>query len=72
MSDKIRVLEYLRAHGAITPMEALDSFGCYRIGARIWDLRHDGHDITTEMVEGKDRNGDPMRYAKYRLTEKAS
>ena len=69
MSDKNRILQYLRDHGTITPMDALNSFGCYRLGARIWDLRHDGHSISTEMVEGRDRNGERERYARYRLEE---
>ena len=69
MSDKTRVLEYLRANGSITPLEAFNGFGCYRMGARIWDLRHDGHSISTEMVEGRDRNGERERYARYRLEE---
>ena len=69
MSDKDRVLTYLEEHGSITPMEALTEFGCYRLGARIWDLRHAGHSISTEMVERRDRNGDRERYARYRLTE---
>jgi len=69
MSDKSRVLDYLQVNGSITPMEALREFGCYRLGARIWDLRHDGHSISTEMVEGRDRNGERERYARYRLEE---
>jgi len=69
MSDKSRVLEHLRSHGTITPLEAFTGFGCYRLGARIWDLRHDGYDITTEMVEGTDQHGEPMRYAKYHFKE---
>jgi len=69
MSDKDRVLTYLEEHGSITPMEALHEFGCYRLGARIWDLRHAGHSISTEMVERRDANGDRERYARYRLTE---
>jgi len=71
MSDKSRVLDYLQANGSITPMEALREFGCYRLGARIWDLRHDGHSISTEMVEGWDRNGERERYARYRLEAKS-
>lgn len=69
MGDKTRVLDYLRANGSITPLEALREFGCYRLGARIWDLRHDGHSISTEMVEGRDWNGEHERYARYRLEE---
>ena len=67
MTDKERILKHLQENGSITPLEALERYGCYRLGARVWDLRHDGHDIATEIVEGKDRNGDPMRYAKYTL-----
>ena len=40
-SHKRQILEYLRLHGSITPMDALREFGCYRLGARIYDLRHD-------------------------------
>ena len=69
MSDKNRVLAYLREHGSITPLEALNSFGCYRLGARVWDLRHDGHNIVTEIIQGDDRHGEPARVARYTLKE---
>ena len=67
MTDKVRVLDYLKTHGSITPLEALNELGCYRLGARIWDLRHDGHTIDTEIERGVDRHGEPMRYARYTL-----
>ena len=69
MSDKNRVLAYLREHGSITPLEALDGFGCMRLGARVWDLRHDGHNIVTEIIQGVDRHGEPARFARYTLKE---
>lgn len=68
-NDKQRVLEYLRKHGAITPMDALNSIGCYRLGARIFDLRHDGYRIDTEIIHDTDRFGEAMHYAKYTLRE---
>lgn len=64
-TDKVLVLEFLRAHGTITPMDAM-GFGCYRLAARIWDLRNEGHDIVTE---DKDKDGNPVNYAIYRLKE---
>jgi hypothetical protein len=64
-SDKVLILEHLRSHGTITPMDAM-KFGCYRLAARIWDLRKDGHDIVTE---DKDRDGNHVNYAIYRLKE---
>ena len=66
-THKQAVLKYLRENGSITPMQALSEFGCYRLGARIYDLRREGHAITTTMVDGTDRNGDPMRFAMYTL-----
>lgn len=64
-SDLKRVMGWLKEKRSITPKEAL-TFGCYRLGARIWELRHIyGMDITTELID--DEQGD--RYAKYVLTE---
>ena len=69
MSDKARVLQLLRERGSITPLEALHEFGCMRLGARIWDLRHEGYDIVTDTVVAKDKNGERMSYARYVLRE---
>ena len=67
MTDRQRVLDYLETHGSITPLEALNELGCYRLGARIWDLRHEGHMIDTAIEHGTDRHGEPMCYARYTL-----
>lgn len=67
MSDKERTLNYLREHGSSSPLEALNAFGCMRLGARIFDLRRDGIDIVTVIENGKDMNGEPMSYARYIL-----
>ena len=61
------ILEHLEKHGTITPLEAQRLFGCMRLGARIWDLRHDGHNIVREMVIVPTRNGGTARVAQYRL-----
>lgn len=47
------ILEYLQKYGEITAIEALSAIGCFRLAARIADLRADGHNITTEMSKGK-------------------
>ena len=67
MSDKARILKHLQEYGSITPMEALEQYGCYRLGARVFDLRRDGYEINTTIVEGTDRNGEPMKYARYTM-----
>lgn len=48
------ILEHLQAGKRLTPIEALKTWGVFRLGARIHDLRARGHKITTELqVEGK-------------------
>lgn len=46
------ILEHLKKGLSITPLEALSLCGCFRLAARIHDLRHkQGHDnIVTERV----------------------
>lgn len=52
-----RILAWLESGRSITPLEALDRFGCFRLGARILELRRQGHAIASRMVvataEGK-------------------
>lgn len=36
---------------SITPLQALQEYGCFRLGARIWDLRNSGHIIETELIK---------------------
>ncbi len=54
--------------GSIEPLTALREYGCYRLGACIFDLRHDGYDIVTEPMTSYSKiTGKPVRYANYRL-----
>lgn len=46
-------LDYLKTYGTLTPLEALNAFGCFRLAAIISDLRRDGYDIETEIAKGK-------------------
>lgn len=49
ISKTKRLIAYLKRYGKIEPMKALNKFGIYRLGARIFDLRHRyGWDIRTD------------------------
>jgi hypothetical protein len=61
------VLTYLQRHGSITPMQALNELGCYRLGARIWELRDAGYPIDTETVS----TPSGKHFAKYVLIPEA-
>ncbi|HRZ15760.1 MAG TPA: helix-turn-helix domain-containing protein [Candidatus Omnitrophota bacterium] len=39
-SQNRAILQYLKTHKGITALQALKRFGCFRLSARIWDLRH--------------------------------
>ena len=49
---------------SITQLDALNMFGCFRLAARISDIREQGLDIITDMVNVNDK-----RIAKYYLTK---
>lgn len=67
LSQNNEVLIYLQQHGSITPMEAEKEFACRRLGARIYDLRRNGHDIRTIPETRKNRFGKPVTYARYSM-----
>lgn len=66
-----KILRYMTEFGSITPMDAIENFGCMRLGARIFDLKQDGYAIKTEMVKAKNRFGEPVSYARYSLQQPA-
>jgi hypothetical protein len=37
--------------GSVTAMQALEGCGCFRLAARIADLREQGHEIETKTLE---------------------
>lgn len=67
MTQEEKILDYMERHGSITPLEAMQELGIMRLGARIYDLKESGVKIITETVKGKNRDGEPTRYARYRL-----
>ena len=63
------IKEYLETGNTLTNKEAADMFGCYRLSARIKDLRDAGMNISTIMVDGETRYGTSTRYARYKLVK---
>lgn len=53
MSQKEQILNYIRTHGSISDEDAAREFRCYRLSARIFDLRQDGIKIQTDMIRSK-------------------
>lgn len=57
-----KILIHLQAGKSINPIQALNLYGCFRLGARIHDLKKDGNFIDTKMIY---KNG--SKYAEYSM-----
>jgi len=60
-----KILDYLKSGRRITPIEALNLFGCFRLGGRIYDLKQRGHKIESTMI----KLASGKRVAEYRLSQ---
>ena len=67
MTQKERVLQYMKDFGSITQAEAFFDLGVYRLASRIHDLKRDGVKIESEMKSGKNRYGEAVYFSEYHL-----
>lgn len=52
MSQNKKILGALMEGRHITPIHALNEFGCFRLAARVHDLRGQGFNIQSDDVDG--------------------
>ena len=64
MSQEKQILKHLQSRKRLTAIQALTKFGCYRLAARIGDLKSKGYDIQTIPIK---KNG--KRFAQYHLVK---
>lgn len=69
MTQNERILRHMRDYGSITQADAATEYGCYRLSARIFELRKAGYPIVKETVTGKNRYGESTNYARYYIAE---
>ena len=65
-SQSAQILAYLAKGKSLTHRDAQRLFNCDRLGARIYDLKREGHQIISQMERN---NG--KRYARYSLIKLA-
>lgn len=63
-TNHAKVLRYLHRHKTITPREALNDLGVYRLSDAVHRLRDKGWVITTQMRENPETGA---KYGVYRL-----
>lgn len=62
-----RVLDHLQRNGKLSQKQAIRLFGAYRLSAIIYRLRKDGYNISSTFKTGKNRFGDSVSWAEYKL-----
>ena len=67
-SQNKRIRKHLESGRSLTPLDALYQYGCFRLGARIHNLKSQGLAIETEMVEILSE-GKKKHVARYKLVK---
>lgn len=63
-----KILKWMEETGGITQRDAF-FFGCQRLASRIHDLKRQGHNISSELVEVTNRDGSKTHVSVYRLVK---
>lgn len=50
-SQADRIIDHLATGRKLTPLQALSKFGSLRLGARVYELKQQGHDIRSKLVK---------------------
>ena len=63
VSQAKNILAHLVQHKTITPLEALNQYGCFRLSAVIFNLKKDGHNIVTHIIKKNKKRFAQYHYA---------
>lgn len=69
ITQKDRILEYIRNFGSISSFEAYADLGITQLGARIDQLKKEGYQFRTEWETGQNRYGERTDYKRYYLAD---
>lgn len=72
VTQKERIIQYMRKFGSISSWEAYSDLGITQLGARIDQLKKEGHEFRTEWENNKNRYGEPVSYKRYYLADVVS
>ena len=72
ITQKDRILEYIRNFGSISSFEAYANLGITQLGARIDQLKKEGYEFKTEWESNINRFGEKTDYKRYYLDDMVS
>jgi hypothetical protein len=65
ITQKDRVLQYIKEVGYITRNDAATELGCHELASRIGELKDMGYQFNVETKHGRNRYGDLTHFAVY-------
>lgn len=69
MTQREEILQYLKEHESITPMDAWNKLFITKLSTRVSEMRKDGIRFKIEYIKDKNIYGRTVRYARYSLCE---
>lgn len=69
ISQKDRIINYIREFGSISSWEAYKDLGITQLGTRIDQLKKEGHSFRTEWETNTNRFGEKTEYKRYFLND---
>lgn len=72
ISQKDRIINYIREFGSISSWEAYADLGITQLGARIDQLKKEGYEFKTEWESNTNRFGEKTDYKRYYLADMIS
>ena len=69
ITQKDRIINYIRQFGSISSWEAYSELGITQLGARIDQLKKEGYEFKMEWESNKNRFGEKTDYKRYYLAD---
>lgn len=69
ITQKDRILQYIREFGSISSWEAYKELGITQLGARIDNLKKEGYQFRTEWESSTNRYNEKVEYKRYYLVD---
>jgi len=69
MNQRERLLNHLQNNRTVRPLEALSKLGIYRLSDTVFQLRKQGYNIHTKLVEVRNQFDEDCRVAEYELLD---
>ena len=67
MTQRDRIINYIKAFGSITPMEAFTDLGITKLATRVSEMKRGGIQFKQEMESSLNRYGETVHYMRYSL-----